>query len=67
MPSNPARATSAAGAIPSVENSFDSFICARSWNPVPVGPGQRQVTVTPVPAVSLLSASENDSTYAFDA
>ena len=25
------------------------------------------VTVTPVPAVSLLSASENDSTYAFDA
>ena len=32
-----------------------------------VGPGHRQLTLTPVPRASSHSASENDSTNAFDA
>src|SRR3954465_6447792 len=40
---------------------------ARPRNLLTVGPGQRQLTFTPVPRASSHSASENDSTNAFDA
>ena len=40
---------------------------ARSRNLLAVGPGHRQLTCTPVPRASSHSASENDSTNAFDA
>jgi hypothetical protein len=38
---------------------------ARNW--LVVGPGQRQLTSTPVPSPSFHSASVNESTNAFDA
>ena len=40
---------------------------ARSRNLLTVGPGQRQLTWTPVPSASFYSASENESTNAFEA
>ena len=46
----------------------DNFDCWDSkyqpWNSVRVGPGQRAVTVTPLPRDSSANASDNDSTYA---
>ena len=36
---------------------------ATSWKPVSTYPGQRQVTVTPVPLISECMALENESTY----
>ena len=41
--------------------------CAIASQDVTVGPGQRQLTWTPVPRASSHKASENDSTNAFDA
>ena len=40
---------------------------ARSRKRLTVGPGQRHETLSPVPRASSQSASENDSTNAFDA
>src|SRR5439155_26545425 len=40
---------------------------ARSRNLLTVGPGQRQLTFTPVSRASSHNASENDNTNAFDA
>jgi len=40
---------------------------ARPWNFDSVGPGQRQLTFTPVPRASSQRASVKDSTKAFEA
>jgi hypothetical protein len=42
-------------------------IRSRRWNAERVGPGHSAVTVTPVPAISAASPSENESTYALEA
>ena len=43
------------------------LVPARSRNLLTVGPGQRQLTFTPVSRASSHNASENDRTNAFDA
>ena len=58
IPLYPAIATSSDFIAPSL-NSRDSSMLARPANLVAVAPGQRHVTVTPLPFSSLAIASEN--------
>src|SRR5215467_2304299 len=64
IPLYPAFATSLDFIAP-ILNKRDSSILARPANFVAVAPGQRQVTVTPLPFTSFAIASENIITYAF--
>ena len=48
----------------SSSSEYLGFMSAAAWKPDAVGPGHSAVTVTPVPRVSSVSASENESTYA---
>ena len=64
--SKPYRATSAGSSL-SEAPTFVSSMSARSKNTVSVGPGIREVTVTPVSLSSCRSASANDCTNDFDA
>jgi hypothetical protein len=65
MPRYPAAATGPAAITFGPEKSAVPAMFATSPNSVRVGPGQRHVTVTPVPSNSFATASENDNTYAF--
>ena len=66
MPSTPARATSRASIVrkPGVR-PWPSPAPATSANSVRVKPGDRHVTLTPEPASSACTDSENDCTNAF--
>jgi hypothetical protein len=59
-PRRPRSATARASAFGSIRNSPALCAPARSGNGVRTGPGQRQLTITPVPAVSAQSASDSD-------